>query len=241
MFFIFILNQNRIKHFFFAKGWNDVGFHGSNIVSTPNIDALAYHGIILNRFYGLPLCTPSRSALMSGKYPIHTGTQKLVILSSSPWGLGLDETILPQYLKSAGYKTHLVGKWHLGMFQKAYNPIQRGFDSFFGFLTGFIDYFKYTSESLLNPTWQSGYDMRKNEETYYDKNQTYATDLFTKESVQIIENHNENEPLLLVCSHAAPHAGDKIPLQAPEDEIEKFEYIPDMKMRVLAGIIFFFF
>ena len=86
-------------------GFDDVSFHGNSEIFTPNIDALAYSGVILNRYYVNPICTPSRSALMTGKYPIHTGMQHTVLFGAEPRGLPLSEKLLPEYLETLGYKT----------------------------------------------------------------------------------------------------------------------------------------
>ena len=95
------------------QGWKDVGYHGSDI-KTPNIDALARGGVRLEQFHAQPLCTQTRAALMTGRYPFRTGMQTAVIPSAGRYGLDTDEWLLPQALREAGYQTVMIGKWHLG-------------------------------------------------------------------------------------------------------------------------------
>lgn len=125
-------------------GWNDVGFHGSNEVKTPNIDALAYDGQILNNYYVNPICSPSRSALMTGMYPIHTGLQHGVIGMGQDRGIPLNFTLLPEFLHNLGYQSHAVGKWHLGYSRAEYLPTKRGFGSHYGYWAGMQDYYSHT-------------------------------------------------------------------------------------------------
>ncbi|XP_049270278.1 arylsulfatase I [Rhipicephalus sanguineus] len=127
-------------------GWADVSMHGSAQIPTPNIDALASTGMVLNNYYVQPLCSPSRAALMSGLYAIHTGFQEGAILPGVPAGLSLNVKIMPEYLKDLGYETHILGKWHIGYFNLNYTPTYRGFDSFCGLHTGPDDYYSHILE-----------------------------------------------------------------------------------------------
>ncbi|KAL4707476.1 hypothetical protein ACJJTC_000120 [Scirpophaga incertulas] len=216
-------------------GWDDVGFHGSNEVQTPNIDALAAAGLVLQHHHVAPVCTPSRASLMTGKYAIHTGMQHKVIYGMEPRGLPLSERILPQYLKDLGYSTHLVGKWHLGSYKKAYLPCQRGFDTHTGFITGKIDMYDHTN--METGTW--GFDFRRDPEIIsHDLFGKYATDIYTEEAVKLIKYHNRTQPLFLVVAHSAVHSGNPYePLRAPEDVVAKFSHIQDRQRQKFAGML----
>ncbi|XP_043492499.1 arylsulfatase J [Polistes fuscatus] len=215
-------------------GWNDVGFHGSGQIPTPNIDALAYSGLLLNKYYVTPICTPSRSALMTGKYPIHIGMQHGVLKGAEPRGLPLNEKILPQYLQDLGYSTHIVGKWHLGFYKKEFTPIYRGFKSHVGFWSGHHDYFDHTA--VEEPYW--GLDMRRDMNVAWDLHGQYSTDIFTQEAVKLIENHNSSQPLFLYLAHAAVHSGNPYnPLAAPDFEVAKYSSITNYNRRRFAGML----
>ncbi|GIY43736.1 arylsulfatase J [Caerostris darwini] len=123
-------------------GWNDISFHGSLQIPTPNIDALALNGLTLRNYYGEWHCTLSRAALLTGRYPMRYGNYG--ILGGEASGLPLNEIILPAYLKSFAYETHMIGKWHLGYKKKECTPTYRGFDSYLGYWNGFSDYYDHT-------------------------------------------------------------------------------------------------
>lgn len=196
---------------------------------------------------------------MTGKYPTKLGMHHYVIprsvflsefkklkfifsyfFSDEPWGLPLNEKILPEYFKEAGYKTAMIGKWHLGYYQKAYTPTMRGFDSHYGYLGPYIGYYDY-SLMMHDRNYSRGYDMRRNLSVNYLIEKPYVTELFTNEAVDLITEHNISDPLFLVVNHLAPHAGNEEPdnpLEAPEEEIKKFDYIKNPNRRTLAGKVF---
>ncbi|CRL00636.1 CLUMA_CG013896, isoform A [Clunio marinus] len=215
-------------------GFNDVSFHGSSQIFTPNLDALAFSGIILNRYYVTPICTPSRSALMTGKYPIHTGMQHAVLYGAEPRGLPLHEKLLPEYLRALGYSNHIVGKWHLGSYKRVYTPLMRGFDSHVGPWTGHHDYFDhYAMEKGM-----TGLDMRRGFDVAYDLHGRYTTDVITDEAVNIINNRNTSQPLFLYVAHTAVHSSNPYsPLPAPDATVAGINNIEDYNRRKFAAML----
>ncbi|XP_023319572.1 arylsulfatase B isoform X1 [Eurytemora carolleeae] len=219
-------------------GWNDVSFHGSNQIPTPNIDSLAYSGIILNNYYVDAICTPSRSALMTGRHPIHTGLQEHVLVGAAPYALSTKEKLIPEYLNTLGYNSHAIGKWHLGSHKRTVTPTFRGFKSHVGYWTGHEDYYDHSAQELYPPVAGWGYDFRRNMSIAWDDYGEYATDIFTKEAVKVIANHDKDSPLFLYLAHLAVHSGNTYaPLQAPEDAINKHSYITDTNRRTFSGML----
>lgn len=191
-------------------GWGDVGFHGSDI-KTPHIDQLAREGVVLNRYYTAPVCSPTRAGLMTGRYPNRFGLRETVIPPWSEFGVDTTEEYLPQMLARAGYTNRAVlGKWHLGHASRSYLPLQRGFTHFYGHYNGAIDYFTHMREGEL--------DWHNDEEASYDKG--YSTDLISTEAVNCIRRYNGASPFFLYVAFNAPHG----PLQATRQDLALYGY-----------------
>lgn len=203
-------------------GWKDVGYHGSDI-ATPNIDNLARGGARLEQFYAQPMCTPTRAALMTGRYPFRYGLQTAVILSGHTYGLPTDERLLPQTLKDAGYETAIIGKWHLGHADRAYWPRQRGFDYQYGPLIGEIDYFTHKQGGVL--------DWYRNNKPLHEPG--YSTTLIGNEAVKLIERHDTKVPLYLYLTFNAPHT----PYQAPQAYLDRYKHVADPSRRAYAAMV----
>jgi arylsulfatase A-like enzyme len=200
----------------------DLGYRGAEI-ATPNIDGLAKAGVRLESFYGMPVCTPSRAQLMTGRYAMRHGLQTLVIFPSHKYGLPTDERTLPQALKEAGYQTYMVGKWHLGHADRKYWPQNRGFDHFYGNVLGEEDYFTKERGGLID--WQRNGEFLKED--------GYHTTLIGSEAVKLIEAQDPQKPFFLYFASMAPHA----PYQVPKAYSNRYSSVADEKRRIYDGMI----
>lgn len=177
------------------QGWADVGFHGSEI-KTPELDRLAASGARLEQFYVQPVCSPTRAALMTGRYPMRYGLQVGVVRPWAQYGLPLEERTLAQALAEAGYETAICGKWHLGHFRRDYLPTRRGFDHQYGHYNGALDYFTHQRDG--------GHDWHRDDQACYD--QGYSTFLLADEAVRLIRRHDTAKPLFLYVPFNAVHS-----------------------------------
>jgi len=203
-------------------GWKDVGYHGSDI-QTPNLDILAASGARLEQFYAQPMCTPTRAALMTGRYPFRCGLQTLVIPAGYSYGLPADEWLLPQALKEAGYKTAIIGKWHIGHGDQKFWPRQRGFDYQYGPMIGEIDYFTHKEHDTVD--WY-----RDNKKLIEEG---YSTTLLGNDAVKLISAHDTAKPLYLYLAFNAPHT----PYQATQEYLDEYKQIADPSRRAYAASI----
>ncbi|CAM9407888.1 unnamed protein product [Pylaiella littoralis] len=130
-------------------GWNDMGYQSIDLEGvTPNLDKLAAGGVKMSNYYSMALCTPARASLMTGRYVVRYGMQYGLIEPGAPWGVPLTEKLFPEYMKDAGYETHIVGKWNLGDYEEDFLPNNRGFDSFMGFVSGEETYWSHQDYSV---------------------------------------------------------------------------------------------
>lgn len=202
-------------------GSYDVSWRGSEI-QTPNLDQLAKAGVKLENFYVQPVCSPTRSSLMTGRYPMRYGLQVGVIRPWADYGLALEERMLPQVLREAGYTTVICGKWHLGSIEKSYWPNARGFDHWYGHLQGALDYNTHIREGKLD-WWRDGEP---------NKDQGYTTHLVGQEAVRVIKAQPKDKPLFLYVPFNAVHD----PLQVPDSYKEPYVKLPEPR-RTYAGML----
>jgi arylsulfatase A-like enzyme len=203
-------------------GFADVGFNGGREIKTPNIDRLAAAGARLDQFYVQPVCSPTRAALMTGRYPMRHGLQVGVVRPWAQYGLPLEEHTLAQALRAAGYATAITGKWHLGHFERAYLPTARGFDHQYGHYNGALDYFRHDRDG--------GHDWHRDDRASYDEG--YSTHLLAAEAVKFIQEKGGRQPFFLYVPFNAVHA----PHQAPEKYTAPYASLNEPR-RTYAGML----
>ena len=205
-------------------GYSDFGFMGSDEIKTPNIDQLALDGVTFNNAYvSASVCSPSRAGLLTGMYQQRFG-HECNLDSDVNNSFDPNQITIAEALKTEGYNTGLIGKWHLG--DKTQNhPLKNGFDYFWGFISGARNYF-------YDPNEKSRNSIRNVVENYSETNfEGYLTDVLGNKAVNFIDkNHQSNTPFFLFLSFNAPHT----PMQAKNEVLEKFK---DNPRRVYASMM----
>ncbi|MCP4847032.1 MAG: sulfatase-like hydrolase/transferase [Verrucomicrobiaceae bacterium] len=203
-------------------GYGDIACYGCPDAKTPNIDRLAAEGVKFTNFYANgPECTPTRTAIMTGRYPQFAGGLECAIgtgnvgryddairlAQQSQLGLPVKQAVIPRVFTKAGYATGIFGKWHLG-YEPHFNPLKYGWDKFFGCLGGNVDYFTHKELSELPVLF-------KNDKPVERKG--YMTHLITDEALQFIKE-NQKQPFFCYIPFTTPH----FPFQTPADKDKKF-------------------
>ncbi len=227
-------------------GYCDVGLYGCKDIPTPNIDSIGKRGIAFtNGYVTAPVCSPSRAALVTGRYQHRFGFEFNAgpfqrAINNQEMGLPTSEITLAEVLKKAGYATGMVGKWHLGMHEK-FHPVRRGFDEYFGFLFGANTYINPQAAGLKNAQPASsdpnpGWPRNPRNPIYRNQapveEEGYLTDAFAREAVSFIERHKQ-EPFFLYAPFNAPHT----PLQATQKYLDRFQHIKDERRQVYAAMV----
>ena len=213
------------------QGYGDLGCMGSADLKTPNLDSIAEHGIRFTSMYSAsPVCSPSRAALLTGRYPGNAGVRAILAGHRKASGLTPKVPTIAAALKKEGYTTGICGKWHLGLKEEC-RPNANGFDEFSGFLAGCLDYYSHIfyygmADGGSNPT----HDLWENSDEVYD-NGEYLTERITKKSVDFIQRHKD-EPFFLFVSYNAPH----YPMHAPQKYLDRFPDLP-WDRRIMAAMI----
>jgi arylsulfatase A-like enzyme len=207
-------------------GYADVGVHGCTDIPTPHIDSIAKNGVrFTNGYVTGPYCSPTRAALLTGRYQQRFGHEfnpGPVTQPGTKAGLPVGEKTIADRLKAAGYKTGLIGKWHLGNAPE-FHPQKRGFDEFYGFLGGAHPYLPGVAAAKQNPIYRGNEVVEETE---------YLTDAIAREGAAFIDRHR-GEPFFLYLCFNAVHT----PMQAPKEYLDRFPNIPEGNRRTYAAMM----
>ena len=205
------------------QGYGDLSCMGNTDFCTPNIDALAASGARFTNWYSnSPVCSPSRASLLTGRYPAHAGVRAILAGNRKASGLTAQAPTIATALKDIGYQTALIGKWHLGLAEQS-RPNQNGFDYFYGFMAGCLDYYSHIfywsmADGQINPT----HDLWENETEVYH-NGRYLTEEISDRAVERIRAmHAQDKPFFMYVAYNAPH----YPMHAQQKYIDRFPNLP---------------
>lgn len=189
-------------------GYGDAGCYGSKHLQTPAIDTLADRGLRFTDFHSnAPVCSPTRAALLTGCYQQRCGIEGVISAKNHrEKGLSLENVTFADLLKTAGYRTAVFGKWHLG-YEPRFNPRYQGFDEFVGFVSGNIDYHSHIDQAGVEDWWQ---------DVELIPEEGYSTDLVTSHGLSFIQRHKD-KPFCLYLAHECPH----YPYQGPNDPADR--------------------
>jgi arylsulfatase A-like enzyme len=215
------------------QGYGDLSCMGSSDIITPAFDQLADSGARFECLYSnSPVCSPSRASLLTGRYPGYAGVRAILAGHRTATGLTARAPTIATALKIQGYATALIGKWHLGLTHEC-RPNQNGFDYFYGFMAGCIDYYSHIfywgmADGHTNPC----HDLWENNDEIHE-NGRYFTELITEKAVEYIgEKSRANEPFYLYLAYNAPH----YPMHAPKKYLDRFSHLPPDR-QVMAAMI----
>ena len=207
-------------------GWGQPGFNGGDEVETPSIDRIAEEGVSLTQFYVAPVCTATRGALLTGRYSWKNGTA-VRFNGRTGMGMRVDERTLAEALRDAGYATWLVGKWHLGQWQREHLPLQRGFDHHYGLYGAEIDSFSHHRGRDRD----LALDWHRNGRPVIEAG--YSTLLLAEEAVQLIDRHDPADPFFLYLPFNAVHN----PNDAPQEYIDRYDHLDNPKQRAQLAVM----
>ena len=216
------------------QGIGDVGCYGHPEVQTPNLDRLAQSGVRFTQWYAnAPICSASRAAILTGKYPDRTGVQG-ALRSEPDWsvpGLRAGEQTLPGLLKAQGYKTAAFGKWHLGSAPQS-RPQAQGFDSFFGWYSGWLDAYSHRYYQLGGPPGKIFHDLWRNETEVFEE-PAYMTELLGREVSAYLKQQDASRPFLAYVAFGAPHYS----MMAPRKYLDRFPITMERDRRTHLAMV----
>lgn len=217
------------------QGYGDLSCMGSADLTTPHLDALAAGGARCTSWYSnSPVCSPARAALLTGRYPGNAGVRAIVAGHRTATGLPPHVPTIATALKQHGYRTYMTGKWHLGLADQC-RPHRHGFDRWYGFLAGCIDFYSHIFYWGMNrggPGQNPTHDLwLDNQEVWH--NGEYFTHAITRQAIEFLRDaHERREPFLLYVPYNAPH----YPMHAPADYMQRFAHLP-WDRQVMAAML----